>query len=118
MKKKINLLQSFVCTNDMTLLSYCSHTSILTTTTHKTLNNTTKNNKMVHQTYKPSNDRNIVRNAPPSMKDQIDGCYFYPYVVPAILSILCGVGLIAMGVSMKVLDNQLSWKLCHIWTGT
>ena len=45
--------------------------------------------------------------------------YFYPYVVPSVISVLCGAALITMGGLLRVIipGQQMSWALCHIWTG-
>jgi len=53
----------------------------------------------------------------PSIKDDIKGAYRPWYVVVTLLSILTGAALIAMGIVMKIMDDDLSWLVCHIWTG-
>lgn len=53
----------------------------------------------------------------PSIKDAIPNAYRPWYVVVTLLSILTGAALIAMGIVMKVMDDDLSWLVCHIWTG-
>lgn len=53
----------------------------------------------------------------PSIKDHIPGAYRAWYVVVILFSILTGGALIALGITMQVMDDDLSWLVCHIWTG-
>lgn len=53
----------------------------------------------------------------PPIKDDIPGAYRPWYVIVTIFSILAGAALIAIGVTMKVMDGDLSWLVCHMWVG-